>query len=259
MTSHLWSGVRKSKIPPPPLLATRLGEIIGGHSKITNSIHTQNDPHSWMRVIHWEWEFVEWGCDLNATHSMQAIQIQWASSVMLVMAEGWWSKPHRELWEVARHQTSQKFPMRLWPYICMQRCPCATHFAFSKKIQVSLFLGRREEGEGVVHTDVSGDSRTEKEQRKFHETFLIFLKKTNNGENVALSNFDSTLGFMCVKLQKPPSSTDSVVIASWYMGSSLHWWPTNKKILDFFFLPFQILTFVWNEIEKHKISAATVL
>ena len=47
-----------------------------------------------------------------------------------------------------------------------------------------LFLGRREEGEGVVHTNVSGDSRTEK--CRFHETFLIFLKKTNNSENVAL-------------------------------------------------------------------------
>ena len=86
------------------------------------------------------------------------------------------------------------------PYTRMQRCPCATHLAFSKKIQVSLFLGRREEGEGVVHTDVSGDSRTEKEQRKFHKTFLFFFKKTNNGENVALSNFDSRL----VPMNTPP-------------------------------------------------------
>ena len=67
-------------------------------------------------------------------------------------------------------------------------------FSVFPKIQVLLFLGRREEGEGVVHTDVSGDSRTEKEKRRFHETFLIFLKKTNNGENVALSNFDSSRG-----------------------------------------------------------------
>ena len=72
----------------------------------------------------------------------------------------------------------------------MQRCPCATHFAFSKKIQVSVLLGRREEGEGVVHTAVCGDSRTETEKRTCHETFLSSLKKTNNGENVALSKFD---------------------------------------------------------------------
>ena len=59
-----------------------------------------------------------------------------------------------------------------------------------------MFLGRREEGEGVVHTDVSGDSRTEKEQRTFHETFLIFWKKTSHGENVALSNLLRTYGCM---------------------------------------------------------------
>ena len=34
---------------------------------------------------------------------------------MLFMPEGCWSKPHRELWEVARHQTSPKFPMGFWP------------------------------------------------------------------------------------------------------------------------------------------------
>ena len=37
---------------------------------------------------------------------------QCAISIMLFMPEGCWSKPHRELWEVARHQTSPKFPMR---------------------------------------------------------------------------------------------------------------------------------------------------
>ena len=39
-------------------------------------------------------------------------KVEWASSVMLYMPEGWMSKPHRELWEVARHPTSPKFPMR---------------------------------------------------------------------------------------------------------------------------------------------------
>ena len=41
---------------------------------------------------------------------------QWAISIMLFMPEGCWSKPtNRELWEVARHQTSPKFPMRYLP------------------------------------------------------------------------------------------------------------------------------------------------
>ena len=66
----------------------------------------------------------------------------------------------------------------------------ATLLPFFKKIQVLLFLYSREEKEGVVHRAVSGDSRTETEKSTYHETFLSSLKKTNNGENVALSKFD---------------------------------------------------------------------
>ena len=77
-----------------------------------------------------------------------------------------------------------------------QRVPCATHFAFSKKIQVLLFLYSREEKEGVVHRAVSGDSRTETEKSRCHQTFLFSLKKTNYGENVALSKSESSLEYM---------------------------------------------------------------
>ena len=53
-----------------------------------------------------------------------------------------------------------------------------------KKIQVLLFLDRREAKEGVVHTAVSGDSRTEPEKSMCQKTFLFSLKKTNDGERV---------------------------------------------------------------------------
>ena len=45
-------------------------------------------------------------------HSSMNGRLQWASSIMFYMPEGCWSKPHRELREVARHQTSPKFPIR---------------------------------------------------------------------------------------------------------------------------------------------------
>ena len=55
-----------------------------------------------------------------------------------------------------------------------------------------MFLYSWEEKEGVVHRAVSGDSRTETEKSTCHETFLFALKKTNNGENVALSKCNTS-------------------------------------------------------------------
>ena len=91
-------------------------------------------------------------------------------------------------------------------YIRMQQHSRATLLPFFKKIQVLLFLYSREEKEGVVHRAVSGDSRTETEKSRRHETFLFSLKKTNNGENVALSKFESSCEYMRKGLIKKSSS-----------------------------------------------------
>ena len=61
--------------------------------------------------------------------------IEWATSMMLFMLEGWWSQPHRKLWEVARHQTSPKFPyevMTASPLASITLCylPIATKLTF---------------------------------------------------------------------------------------------------------------------------------
>ena len=48
----------------------------------------------------------------NAASPDEKVSEQWAISIILFMPEGWQLLPHRELREVARHQTSSKFPMR---------------------------------------------------------------------------------------------------------------------------------------------------
>ena len=79
-------------------------------------------------------------------------------------------------------------------YLLSQQHSRAMLLPLFKKLQLLLFLDRREAKEGVVHIAVSGDSRTETEKSTCQETFLFSLKKTNNGENVALSKCDTSRG-----------------------------------------------------------------
>ena len=69
-----------------------------------------NENNNKLRTEH---EINKYNLDQKAKNTRKkAVLCQWAISILLFMPEGCWSKPHRELCEVARHQTSPKFSMR---------------------------------------------------------------------------------------------------------------------------------------------------
>ena len=121
----------------------------------------------------------------------------------------------------------------------MQQHSGATLLPFFKKIQVLLFLYSREEKEGVVHRAVSGDSRTETEKSTCHETFLFALKKTNNGENVALS--------------KCNTSHEPMLGMSTFLAMNLKswWWIEQTQISSFhLFINKENLLFLQNRLPR---------
>ena len=69
-------------------------------------------------------------------------------------------------------------------YVSAQRCPCATHFVFFEKIQVLLFLGRREEGKEVFIQMWVEIRDRKKNNGRFTKPFSFFWRKQTTAKTL---------------------------------------------------------------------------